>query len=130
MPFGVKTLLGLFLLFITTFFVRNNLFNQTVAIGTLMVYVTFVHGGHPEAVISVLCILSGVAAVTTLTLYIPLLYVVTVAFTLTVFAYLLAMCIAFASGADSYALTVFMCLTYMGWYGWIRTHPPPRFPLE
>jgi len=130
MSFGTKGLIGLGLLGLSAYFVRNNIFNQTVALGTLMIYVTFVHGGHPHAVISLLMVVSGVAAITTLVLYVPVVYVVTVAVTLTTFAYLLVTSIAFAQGSDGYGLAVFMCLLYMGWYAWVRAHPPLRFRNE
>jgi hypothetical protein len=123
--FSAKGVLGVGLLAMSALFVRNNLFNQTVAMGTLMIYVSFINGGHPHAIVALLTVVSGVAAMTTLMIYIPVLYVITVGVTLTVFGYLLIVSIAFATNTDGYATAVFMCILYMGWYAWIRTHPPP-----
>ena len=120
-----KWILGLALLGMAAYFLRNNFFNQTVAAGTLMVYISFVHGGHVHSVISLVVIVSGIAMITTLFLYVPVLYVMTMAVVASVFAYILIAGVTVAFNSDSYALAVYMCLMYMGWYAWIRTHPPP-----
>lgn len=126
MSFAAKSMMGLLLLGASAFFVRNNLFNQTVAIGTLIVYTTFIYGGNPEAVMTVIVVLCAIATATTLLLYIPAIYVVAMTVVLVVFAYVLVTSIAFAVHADSLGLTVYACLVYMAWYAWVRVHPPPR----
>ena len=119
-----KWILGVALLGIAAYFLRRNVFDQTVAIGTLLVYISFVHGGHINAVISILVVLTGIALVTTLMVYVPVLYVMTMAVAALVFTYILIASITVAFNADSYALSVYMCILYMAWYAWIRAHPP------
>jgi E3 ubiquitin-protein ligase DOA10 len=128
LSFASKGTLGMLLLATTAFFLRNNLFNQSVAIGTLIVYVTFVNGGQAHAVVTIISTVNALAALVTMLNYIPAAYVATMAVTMLVFVYLWLTALAFAATTDSYALSVFMCIVYMGWYAWVRTHP--RFPIE
>jgi hypothetical protein len=118
-----KYMLGLTLLAITWYVVRNNYFNHTVAVGTLIMYITFIRGGHIHAVLAILVVVSCIAMVTTLILYVPVLYVIGTILLSTAFAYILIASIAFAMNSDSYALAVYMCILYLGWYAWIRSHP-------
>lgn len=128
--FAAKGVLGIALLAVTALFVRNNLFDQTVAIGTMIVYVAFVNGGHPQAIAMMLSTLILVGALVTLFMYVPGIYVAMVSVIMIVFTYLLMMTLSFANLADSYALALFVSLLYMGWYAWIRLHPPMRLLIE
>lgn len=127
MSFTAKAMLGMVLVALAGYFVKRNLFNRTAVVGVLIFYMAFVGGGTSYAGMIMLFTIVLVATAVTLLLYIPAIHVMSMLVTLLVFSYVLVTSVAFAGIADSYGMTVYMCLIFMGWYAWICEHPPTLF---
>lgn len=129
-PMLIKLLLLFLLLATLVVYQVNYLYDDTTWVVSIILCVLFLQQVRVDIGIIWIGILSFSAVCYSLAQYIPEEYLLRVAATLLVYAYILMLTIAVFTAIDRFAFTVYGIVLFMTWYATLRGHNPLRLILH
>ena len=114
---------------VTTYFYARQLFSTTPIVFLSILVLLFLPQSHPAAVTTWLILLAGLAFLYTMSVYIPVIFILGIVITLILLAYVAFVTFFAFHHLDTFAFAVYLGLVYLFWYGWVHDRPAVRYRL-
>lgn len=125
--FVAKVMLMGSIALLTFYYVKRNFWGPTPLVFLGILTILFIPRANPVVACIWLAILGSAAVVYTLSFFVPVLFVLGIVVTLFMSMYIGMLTYAAYGVLDNFAFTVYVCVLYLVWYGWVQERPRLRF---